>query len=152
MPFDYSSILLFVAIGAVFYFMLIRPQQKRAKEQQEMNSTLAPGARVMTSAGILATVKHVGERQLILEIAPGVEMTVVKQAVLKTLKADDDEFEYADDDQPADHEPLQSTDPVPDTVADDVSPAAAAAAERDAVAAPEEFIDDEATGRDQAKN
>lgn len=97
MPFDLSSILMFVALGAVFYFMLIRPQQKRAKAQAEMNNSVGPGTRVMITAGIVGTIKHVGERQAIIEISPGVEMTIFKAAIAKVLSASDDEFEYADD-------------------------------------------------------
>lgn len=93
-----STVLMLVLMGAAFYFLLIRPQQKRAKQQQEMTNALEPGARVMLSSGVFGTVRHLGERQAIIEIAPGIEMTVVKQAVVKTLSAEDDEFEYADDD------------------------------------------------------
>ena len=93
-----STVLMLVLMGAAFYFLLIRPQQKRAKQQQEMTNALEPGARVMLSSGVFGTVRHLGERQAIIEIAPGIEMTVVKQAVVKTLSPEDDEFEYADDD------------------------------------------------------
>jgi preprotein translocase subunit YajC len=81
-------------VGA--YFLLIRPQQKRAKETEAMAASLVPGSRVMTTSGVYATVKHLGEKQLILEISPGVEMTVVKAAVLKLVNPEDDEFEYTD--------------------------------------------------------
>ena len=70
-----------VLMGAAFYFLLIRPQQKRSKQQQEMTNSLEPGTRVMLSSGVFGTIRHLGERQAIIEIAPGIEMTVVKQAV-----------------------------------------------------------------------
>lgn len=92
-----STILMLVLMGGVFYFLLIRPQQKRAKKQAEMTNALAPGARVMLSSGIFGTVRHLGEKQAIVELAPGLEMTVVKQAIVKTLTPEEDEFEYADD-------------------------------------------------------
>ncbi len=92
-----STILMLVLMGAAFYFLLIRPQQKRSKQQQEMTNSLEPGTRVMLSSGVFGTIRHLGERQAIIEIAPGIEMTVVKQAVVKTLKPEDDEFEYSDD-------------------------------------------------------
>lgn len=118
---DPISLLMFVALGAAFYFLIFRPQQKRAKEQQEMNNSLAPGTRVMTSSGVLGTIKHLGERQLILEISPGVEMTLVKQAVAKVLKAEDDEFEYSDDDaaEEPSNEDLAAEPAVEESVADD---------------------------------
>ncbi|MCB0891157.1 MAG: preprotein translocase subunit YajC, partial [Propionibacteriaceae bacterium] len=92
-----STVLMLVLMGAAFYFLLIRPQQKRAKKQAEMTNALAPGARVMLSSGVFGTIRHLGDRQAIIEIAPGIEMTVVKQAIVKTLTPEDDEFEYADD-------------------------------------------------------
>ncbi|MBK8446257.1 MAG: preprotein translocase subunit YajC [Micropruina sp.] len=94
-----STVLMLVLMGAAFYFLLIRPQQKRAKQQTEMTNSLAPGARIMLSSGVFGTIRHLGERQAIIEIAPGIEMTVIKQAVVKTLKPEDDEFEYSDDDR-----------------------------------------------------
>jgi preprotein translocase subunit YajC len=103
-----STVLMLVLMGAAFYFLLIRPQQKRAKKQQEMTNALEPGTRVMLSSGVFGTIRHLGERQAIIEIAPGIEMTVVKQAIVKTLTPEDDEFEYSDDDQVVDDEPAES--------------------------------------------
>ncbi|MFT4226787.1 preprotein translocase subunit YajC [Micropruina sp.] len=103
-----STVLMLVLMGAAFYFLLIRPQQKRAKKQQEMTNSLQPGTRVMLSSGVFGTIRHLGERQAIIEIAPGIEMTVVKQAVVKTLTAEDDEFEYSDEPAVVDDEPTES--------------------------------------------
>lgn len=104
---DPTQLVMFAALGVAFYFLLFRPQQKRAKEQQAMSNALQAGSRVMTTAGILGTIKHMGERQVILEIAPGVEMTMLKQGVAKILGPEDDEFEYADetDEAPTDEAP-----------------------------------------------
>jgi preprotein translocase subunit YajC len=82
--------------GVALYFIMIRPQQKRAKEQQAKIKALEPGARVMTVSGIIGTVKYLGEKQAILELAPGVEITVVKQAI--STQPVEDEFEYSDGD------------------------------------------------------
>ena len=54
------------------------------------------------AAYALDAVDDLGERQAIIEIAPGLEMTVIKQAIVKTLKPEDDEFEYSDDAEPTD--------------------------------------------------
>jgi preprotein translocase subunit YajC len=93
--FDWPTILMIGGVVVLFYFMLIRPQQKRAKEQQEMMSSLQPGDRVMTISGIVGTVRYLGEKQAIIEISPGVEMTVVKGAL--SNQRVEDEFEYAED-------------------------------------------------------
>lgn len=73
-------ILLFV----VFYFLLIRPQQKRAKEQRKMISELARGDEVI-AAGILGRIEDVGEHFLTVEIADNVRIRVQKGAVTNVL-------------------------------------------------------------------
>ena len=73
-------ILLFV----VFYFLLIRPQQKRAKEQKKMISEIAKGDEVV-AAGILGRVENVGEHFLTLEVADNVQIRVQKGAVSNVL-------------------------------------------------------------------
>ncbi|MFT4111096.1 preprotein translocase subunit YajC [Propionicimonas sp.] len=95
----WSTVLLFVLAGGVLYFLMIRPQQKRQKEQKDLMSSLEPGSRVMLISGILATVKYVGDKQAVVEISPGVEMTVDKRAI--SPQPVTDEFEYADDDAAA---------------------------------------------------
>lgn len=93
---------------AAFYFLLIRPAQKKQRAQQEMVGKLAPGTRVMTTAGIYATILHLGDKQAIVEIAPGVEMTLLKQAIMRAVNPDEDEFEYDDDAASDDLEPEAS--------------------------------------------
>lgn len=97
-----STILMMVLMVVVFYLLLIRPAQKRQKKQQEMVSALAEGSRILTNAGVYATIVRMGEKQAIIEIAPGVEMTVLKQAILRVVNAEEDEFEYPDDEVAAD--------------------------------------------------
>lgn len=97
---DWTMIGLIALMFGAFYFLLIRPQQKRTKEQKEHMTTLGEGSRVMTISGIIGTVKHIGEKQAIIEVSPGVEMTIVKGAI--SMQAVEDEFEYADDDETAD--------------------------------------------------
>lgn len=93
--FDPTTILLLVGVVALAYFMLIRPQQKRAKEQRDLMAAIKPGDRVMTISGIVGTIRYLGEKQVILEISPGVEMTLVKAAI--SSQPVDDEFEYSDE-------------------------------------------------------
>ncbi len=94
----WSTVLLFVLAGGALYFLMIRPQQKRQKEQQSHMSALEPGARVMLISGIIGTIKYMGEKQAVVEISPGVEMTVDKRAI--STQPVVDEFEYADEDAP----------------------------------------------------
>ena len=75
--------MLFPILGmlAIFYFLLIRPQQKRQKETKLMITALKNGDRVLTSSGIYATVAGVKDDTLILKIADNVKIEVLKTAV-----------------------------------------------------------------------
>lgn len=92
-----EPLLLIVAMGAIFYFLMIRPQQKRMKAQQQVISELSPGTRVLLTSGVFATVRHLGERQAIVELAPGLEVTVVKNNIARPTTVDEEEFEFSDD-------------------------------------------------------
>ena len=95
---DYSTLLMIAVMGGAVYFLMIRPQQKKAKEQTNLMNSMEPGSRVMTISGIVGTIKYLGDKQIILEISPGVEMTMDKRAI--STQAVSDEFEYADDAEP----------------------------------------------------
>lgn len=77
-----TSLLPLLLIGVVFYFLLIRPQQKKAKEHRQMIENLRRGDRVVTSGGIVGTVTKVGDDgQVQLEIAEGVRVRVVRATI-----------------------------------------------------------------------
>ena len=77
-----STLLPLVLIMAVFWFLLIRPQQKRAKEHQEMVKNLKRGDNVVTSGGIYGKItKVVNENEIMLEIADGVRMKMQRNAI-----------------------------------------------------------------------
>jgi len=103
MPEGITSTLLLVAVmGLLFYLLLIRPQQRRVKEQTKMMDALQPGTTVMLSSGIIANVVEIGDTQVLVEIAPGLEMSVLKQVIINTSATD--EFAADDDVLPADDE------------------------------------------------
>jgi preprotein translocase subunit YajC len=97
-PLTLAMVAVLIVVG---YFLIIRPQQKSAKEQKELQASLAAGSRVMMSGGVLGTLRHLGEKQVVVEVSPGVELTFVRQAIIRPLKDDEDEFEYADINEPA---------------------------------------------------
>lgn len=68
----------FIAIIFVFYFLLIRPQQKRSKEHQNLLSTLKEGDKVITSSGIYGTIVKVEENAFVIEIADRVRIKMAK--------------------------------------------------------------------------
>ena len=75
-------------ILGVFYFLLIRPQQTRAKEMKAMLAALRRGDRVVTAGGILGTVQRVkeGSDEIEVDIAPNVRVTVVRDTITTVLK------------------------------------------------------------------
>ncbi len=77
-----------VLIFGVFYFLLIRPQQTRAKEMKGMLAALRRGDRVVTAGGILASVQRVkeGSDEVEVEIAPNVRVTVLRDTITSVLK------------------------------------------------------------------
>ncbi len=74
-------IILFVA----FYFLLIRPQQKRQKQHREMVSQLSTGDEIITAGGILGKITAVTEQFLTIQVADGVEVKVQRQTVSAVL-------------------------------------------------------------------
>ncbi len=74
-----------LALIVVFYFLLIRPQAKRAKEHKKMVEALAKGAEVVTQGGILGKITEVDEGFANVEIASGVEVRIQKTAVAAVM-------------------------------------------------------------------
>jgi len=75
------GLLPFVLIIVVFYFLLIRPQQKRQKQHKQMVANLNKGDEVVTSGGTLGRITDVGENFVTLEVANGVEIKVQTHAI-----------------------------------------------------------------------
>jgi preprotein translocase subunit YajC len=88
---QYSTLIFIALLVAAFYFLILRPQRKRQQAMQQTMNALSPGSRVMLASGIFGTVLSVGPRQVVLEISPGVELTVLKQAVTKVVTEDDED-------------------------------------------------------------
>jgi preprotein translocase subunit YajC len=90
---DQSALIQFlplVLIFIVFYFLLIRPQQKKAKDQRAMLDALRRGDRVVTGGGILGTVsKVVSPEEVDVDIAPGVRIKVLRSTITSVLAKPD---------------------------------------------------------------
>lgn len=67
-------------------------------EHQATLNALQPGTRVLLTSGIFATISHTGERHAIIELAPGVEVTMVKSSIARVATDDEEEFELTDED------------------------------------------------------
>ena len=84
------SFLPFILIFVVFYFLLIRPQQKKAKERQTMIEALQKGDKVVTSGGLIGTITNLGPKIITIQVAEGVRVKILR-ANIETLKEDDSE-------------------------------------------------------------
>ncbi len=82
---DVMSFLPLVVIFVLFYFMIIRPQMKAAKDQRAMISALQKGDEIITSGGIVGKVTKVTDDFVTVEIAANTEVTVQKQAIQSAL-------------------------------------------------------------------
>lgn len=81
-----DTLMFLVLLFGIFYFLLIRPQQKRVKDHQAMVDTLKKGSRIVTGGGIIATVtKLEGEEVAVVEIAPNVRIRITKDSIGEVL-------------------------------------------------------------------
>ena len=74
-----------ILIFAVFYFMLIRPQMKRAKEHRNLVAELAKGDEVVTNGGLLGKITDVGDSFISVQLTEGVEIKLQRQAVASVM-------------------------------------------------------------------
>ena len=82
---DLMTFLPMIAIFVVFYFLLIRPQQKRAKETRAMLDALQKGDEVITAGGIVGRISKLTDQYATVEIAPSVEISVQRAAISQIL-------------------------------------------------------------------
>ena len=75
------QILMLVGFIAIFYFLLWRPQQKRAKEHKNLIENLAKGDEIATGGGLMGRITKVNDDRITIEIADNIEVQVQKQAV-----------------------------------------------------------------------
>lgn len=75
------SLFPFIALFAIMYFLVLRPQQRRLKEHQNMVANVRRGDTVVTSGGIVGKVSKVDDTELLVEIAEGVKIRVVKSTL-----------------------------------------------------------------------
>ena len=81
--FDYSMIIMIVAMFAIVYFFMIRPQRKRQKEIENFRKGLTVGSKVVTASGVYGTVKSLneGEPYLTIEVSKGVNIQIDRNYV-----------------------------------------------------------------------
>jgi preprotein translocase subunit YajC len=106
---SYTSLLFIVGIFALIYFMMIRPQQRRRREVQNMQSAMGIGDEIITVGGLYGTIRSIDDDSVLLEIAPGVTARYAKAAIGKVNQKavsddavdDEDATETVDEESPA---------------------------------------------------
>jgi len=112
--FNPSALILILIVVVGFYLLMIRPQQRRRQQAQQQQGSVQPGARVRTTAGMYATVVDVDGDDVVLEVAPGVEVRYMKRAIMDVVSPGEEPDEetgetMADSAEDAeDHEPAES--------------------------------------------
>jgi len=104
--FNPTTLILILVVVVGFYLLMIRPQQRRRQQAQQQQSSVQPGARVRTTAGMYATVVDVDGDDVVLEVAPGVEVRYMRRAIMDvvgpsedTVPEDEDEVQDDVDDE-----------------------------------------------------
>lgn len=81
-----GTLIMFGAIFAIFYFMIIRPQQKRAKEREKLLSKLEKGDKVVTSGGMYGTIAGIEDKAVLIDFGNNVKIKFDRSAVATILK------------------------------------------------------------------
>jgi len=103
---DWASLLPFVLIVLVFWFLVVRPARRQQQKLAATQSAVHVGSQVMLGSGIYGTVVSLGEDTLQLELAPGTQVKVARQAVVRVVDAEEqaanERIESAEPTQPGD--------------------------------------------------
>jgi preprotein translocase subunit YajC len=86
---SFLPLLIIVVLFGLFYVTIIRPQRNRQRTAAQTQTQVVPGQRVRTTAGIYGTVVSGDDRDIVVEIAPGVEVTMLRRAVMEVVPEDD---------------------------------------------------------------
>ena len=82
---SFTLIIILVLVFGLFYFLMIRPQRNRQRQVMQVQNAVVPGQRVRTTAGMYGTVTAVDDGDVVVEIAPGVEVRYLKRAIMEVL-------------------------------------------------------------------
>jgi preprotein translocase subunit YajC len=85
-----EPLILLAAMAGLFWFLLIRPQRQRQSAHRSMVSGLGAGDEVITAGGVFGKVRTVADDHIVLEIAPGTEIRLAKEAVATVLPKDEE--------------------------------------------------------------
>ena len=107
MPQQASTLILILLMVVAFYFLILRPQKRRQQALQKTMRELEPGDQVLLGSGLFGRLVSIGDKQAVLEIAPGVELTVLKQAIIR--RATDADVDAVSEDEVGDELETEAT-------------------------------------------
>jgi preprotein translocase subunit YajC len=106
--FNPSTLILILVVIVGFYMLMIRPQRRRQQQAQQQKHQVVPGARVRTTAGMYATVVDVDDDDVVLEVAPGIEVRYMRRAIMDVVSPGEETEEpvtdYAEDTEETEEE------------------------------------------------
>ncbi|KKP24300.1 MAG: Preprotein translocase, YajC subunit [candidate division TM6 bacterium GW2011_GWF2_28_16] len=85
---NYSQILIMVFFILIFYFLIIRPQNKQKVAIQNMLNSLKTGDKIITSSGIIGKIFEIRENEIIIEVFDGTKIEILKQAIVSLINDD----------------------------------------------------------------
>jgi preprotein translocase subunit YajC len=88
-------------MGGVFYFLLIRPQQKRQRAQRDLLGSLGVGDDVVTIGGVYGVIREMDEETVTIEVSPGVQIKFLRGAIARKL-VEDEEYDATEDEEAGD--------------------------------------------------
>jgi len=112
--------IIFAVLIGLFYVLIMRPQRNRQRRAMQTQSAVVPGQRIRTTAGMYGTVVSSDDRDVVIEIAPGVEVTMLRRAIMDVVSDDTmpthediGDGEAEEPEEPADETPTGHEDPAP---------------------------------------
>ena len=102
---SYIFILAIVVLFGLLYFVTIRPQRNRQRAAAQTQGQIQPGMRVRTTAGMYATVTAVEDQEVVLEVAPGVNVRFLRRAIMDVVPDASQDYSQMEAEEPESAEP-----------------------------------------------
>ena len=93
---SYLFPVIIVVLFGVLYFVMIRPQRNRQRQAMQTQNQILPGQRVRTTAGMYATVVSLQDGDVVLEVAPGVNVRYMRKAIMDVIPSGSDDVIHSD--------------------------------------------------------
>jgi len=101
----YFFLIIIVVLFGLLYFVTIRPQRARQRAAQQTQRDIQPGMRVRTTAGMYATVAAVEDQEVVLEVAPGVNVRFLRRAIMDVIPDSTEDYSEPETEEPEPAEP-----------------------------------------------